>query len=72
LSALKELEVPTSRAWFVGDHPVNDIAGANALGMKTFWLEREQRGEDVQAVRIDSLLELREWVQNPLSPDTMA
>jgi putative hydrolase of the HAD superfamily len=47
LSALKELEVPTSRAWFVGDHPVNDIAGANALGMKTFWLEREQRGEDV-------------------------
>jgi putative hydrolase of the HAD superfamily len=62
LTALKALEVPASRAWFVGDHPINDIEGANALGMKTFWLEREQRGEAVQAIKIGSLLELQDWI----------
>jgi putative hydrolase of the HAD superfamily len=65
LSALKLLEVVASRAWFVGDHPVNDIEGANAVGMKTFWLEREQSGVDVQAVKIESLFDLQEWIKEP-------
>jgi len=25
-------------ALFVGDHPVNDIRGANSIGMQTCWL----------------------------------
>lgn len=28
----------------VGDHPAADIAGAQALGMQTVWLNREQKG----------------------------
>jgi putative hydrolase of the HAD superfamily len=33
-----ELEVPADRCWFVGDHPVNDVAGAHAAGMRALWL----------------------------------
>jgi putative hydrolase of the HAD superfamily len=62
ISALRQLGVQATEAWFVGDHPINDIQGANALGMKTFWLEREQQGEHVDAMKINALLELQDWL----------
>lgn len=36
--AARELHVPAARCWFVGDHPVNDVAGAHAAGMHAVWL----------------------------------
>lgn len=36
--ALEELELPASDVCFVGDHPENDIAGAEAAGMTGIWL----------------------------------
>jgi len=36
--AARELGVPADRCWFVGDHPVNDIQGARAAGMRAIWL----------------------------------
>lgn len=36
--AAAELGVPAERCWFVGDHPVNDIAGARSAGMYPVWL----------------------------------
>lgn len=36
--AAAELDVPAARCWFVGDHPVNDVAGAHAAGMVAVWL----------------------------------
>jgi putative hydrolase of the HAD superfamily len=36
--AATELGVPADRCWFVGDHPVNDVAGAQAAGMRAIWL----------------------------------
>lgn len=36
--ALNELSVPPASAWFVGDHPVNDIAGAQQAGLTPVWL----------------------------------
>lgn len=36
--ALDELAMPPSEAWFVGDHPVNDIVGAAAAGLTPVWL----------------------------------
>jgi putative hydrolase of the HAD superfamily len=62
LEALRLLEVQASEAWFVGDHPVNDIEGALAVGMKAFWLEREQKAQAVNAVRLENLLELKSYV----------
>ncbi len=62
LEALRLLEVSASEAWFVGDHPINDVQGASSVGMKAFWLEREQRAEAVDAVRLEHLLELRSYV----------
>jgi putative hydrolase of the HAD superfamily len=37
--ALSELEVSAEEAVFVGDHPVSDIAGAQAAGMSTIWFK---------------------------------
>lgn len=36
--AASEIGVPPERCWFIGDHPVNDIAGARAAGMRAVWL----------------------------------
>ncbi len=63
LEALRLLEVQASETWFVGDHPVNDVEGAMAVGIKAFWLEREQKAEAMQATRILSLLELRGFLE---------
>jgi putative hydrolase of the HAD superfamily len=64
LEALRLLEVSASEAWFVGDHLVNDIQGAMAVGMKAFLLEREQSTSAVDTVRLKHLLELRSYVPN--------
>lgn len=40
--AIEKLAVPAERIWMIGDHPVNDIAGARAFGMTT--LLRHDRG----------------------------
>ena len=37
--ALEDLGLDASDVWFVGDHPVNDIVGATATGMRAVWLE---------------------------------
>lgn len=35
--ALDRLGLPAGEVLFVGDHPVNDVAGPAALGMRTVW-----------------------------------
>ena len=47
LECLKRLEVRAVDAWFVGDHALNDIAGAHGVGLRPFWLEIEQHAEPV-------------------------
>jgi len=36
--ALAELGCAAHEAWDVGDHPINDIIGARAAGLRPFWL----------------------------------
>jgi putative hydrolase of the HAD superfamily len=38
LQAVNRLGVRPAEAWFVGDHPVNDIAGSAGAGLKPIWL----------------------------------
>lgn len=37
--ALARLGVEASETWFVGDNPDDDVAGAVAVGLRTFWRE---------------------------------
>lgn len=37
--SLKELEVSAANAWYVGDHPTNDIRGAMKAGLQPVWLK---------------------------------
>jgi putative hydrolase of the HAD superfamily len=36
--ALAQIGCRASEAWFVGDHPVNDVLGAAAVGLRAIWL----------------------------------
>lgn len=40
--ALQLLQVVPSESLFIGDHPENDIAAAQAIGMKVIWKQHEQ------------------------------
>ncbi|TVY10149.1 HAD family hydrolase [Paenibacillus cremeus] len=35
--ALRELDVTSAEAWYVGDHPRNDVLGAASAGLCTIW-----------------------------------
>jgi putative hydrolase of the HAD superfamily len=35
---VQDLGLAASEILFIGDHPVNDVAGANAVGMRTCWV----------------------------------
>ena len=66
LECLKQLEVRASEAWFVGDHAVNDIAGAHPVGLRAFWLEIEQHTEPegIQFTRIEALSDLELYLSS--------
>jgi putative hydrolase of the HAD superfamily len=38
--ALRELDVAPGEAWFIGDHPFNDVLGASGAGLRAVWLRR--------------------------------
>jgi HAD superfamily hydrolase (TIGR01549 family) len=46
IAAARCIEVAPTNILFVGDHPVNDIAGANSCGMMTAWLHNDQPWAD--------------------------
>lgn len=57
--ALTRLQTSADRAIFVGDHPLNDITGAQAVGMRAVWLRDDHWGECAHADwRINALSEL--------------
>lgn len=57
--ALNRLQTSADRALFVGDHPLNDITGAQAVGMRAVWIRDDHWGECTHADwRIDALGEL--------------
>ena len=66
LECLKQLEVRASGAWFVGDHAVNDIAGAHHVGLRPFRLEIEQHTEPegIEFTRIEALSDLKLYLSS--------
>ena len=57
LAALERLGVEPQAAAMVGDSPEDDVAGARALGMRAFLLDRDGRHPDAED-RLDTLLAL--------------
>ncbi|UQZ81668.1 Pyrimidine 5'-nucleotidase YjjG [Paenibacillus konkukensis] len=39
--ALEALGAEPQEAWFIGDHPLNDVCGAKACGLQAVWLKGE-------------------------------
>lgn len=67
--AVKKLGGSPDRTWYVGDNPETDIAGANAAGIKSIWINRSKRelreGEPVPHKQILSLTELLTLLEKP-------
>jgi putative hydrolase of the HAD superfamily len=69
IEAARELGLPAHDCWYVGDHPVNDIAGASRAGMRAVWLEGfhewpdEARAPDPKISAIRGVLDLLERVR---------
>ena len=66
------LGVPHERVWYVGDNARGDVAGALAAGLNAVWFDWEGQSypQDIPppTVRIASLRELEELVQNTNAP----
>jgi putative hydrolase of the HAD superfamily len=43
LAVAAELELPAERIAYVGDDPLNDVAGARAAGLRAIWINRRAR-----------------------------
>jgi HAD superfamily hydrolase (TIGR01509 family) len=66
------LGVPHERAWYVGDNPAADAAGALAAGLRAVWFDWEGRSypQDLPppTVRIARLRELEPLAENTYAP----
>ncbi|WP_028559729.1 HAD family hydrolase [Paenibacillus pinihumi] len=59
--AVNRLNVKPEQCIFVGDHPVNDIEGAAAAGMRTVWIQVNQPWrEGVKAEPLKTIRQLNE------------
>ncbi len=64
--ALAEVGCTASQAWFVGDHPVNDVLGAAAAGLRPIWLSGVHpwpQDQPAPAWQISALTEVLALVQ---------
>jgi len=65
--ALAEVGCQASQTWFVGDHPVNDVLGAAAAGLRPIWLTGVHPwppGHPAPQWQIGALIELVALVQS--------
>jgi HAD superfamily hydrolase (TIGR01662 family) len=61
--ALEKLRATPEEAWFVGDHPDQDIRGAAAAGLRPFWVQTGAfDAEDVPGTHIESVASLRRYL----------
>jgi putative hydrolase of the HAD superfamily len=71
--ALAAVGCTASQAWFVGDHPVNDVLGAAAAGCRSIWLRGVHPwppSDPVPSWQIEALPELVALVQQERRPAT--
>ncbi|UFU00679.1 HAD family hydrolase [Radiobacillus kanasensis] len=62
---LKQLGVQASEAFFVGDHPKNDIEAAHKVGMQTIWKRTDYENVPKADFIIDDLHEILDIITGP-------
>jgi putative hydrolase of the HAD superfamily len=62
--AINYLKVRPEECLYIGDHPVNDINGADQAGMKTIWMKVNQPWkDDLTVVPIKTITKLKELLE---------
>ena len=67
LAALERASVEPQQALHIGDHPVDDIAGAHGVGLHTLWFNRlglEWSGEQPAHGEVRCLSEIPGWLDS--------
>ena len=65
-TAVSSISVKPPEAWFVGDHPINDVLGADEAGLTGIWMEvgyswpEDHDGPKWKIHRMNELLSLLE------------
>ena len=65
LLALDKLNADISNTLFVGDHIVNDIKGADNIGIKTLLFDKKKENVHIHN-RIENLVEIIDYVKPPI------
>jgi len=71
IRALQHVQCSPQSALHIGDHPLEDIQAAQAVGMKTIWLNKNHQlpsnscQPDVEIATLTNLLELVQKLNNP-------
>ncbi|MDZ5471231.1 HAD family hydrolase [Bacillus sp. 31A1R] len=72
--ALEKMNLSVNECVFIGDHPINDIEAAKAIGMKTIWIKNNQWGKAAADETIEDLAEialiLESWRQQKIETAT--
>lgn len=65
---VEKVELPRQRLLYVGDHIGDDIEGARGAGLDAVLIDRRNHHPEALCPRINSLLELKDYVQPPTRP----
>ena len=72
--ALQSLQCACEDAWFVGDHPRNDILGATAAGLRPIWLRGVHPWPDTEPLperHVGTIREVLTLIGQPRKADTV-
>jgi len=62
--ALERLQLPPEQCIYIGDHPVNDVEGAAAIGINTIWIQANQPWrENIKAKPLHTITQLNELLE---------
>ena len=74
MSALQALQCAGADAWFVGDHPRNDIFGASQVGLRPIWLRGTHpwpADDPLPERHIDAISDVLPLIGQPRKADTV-
>lgn len=72
---LKKLKIKAEECIYIGDHPINDIKGANDVGLRTVWISHNRNWELRDSIPnwiVNDVKEVENIIRNELNSSNIA